>query len=181
MLKKLKVVKNKLLNKKETTMTKRELVMLNNTLDSLGSLKGVKIAYAIARNFAILKPEIEAIREANKLPKELLESENYKKFEEERLALVNAHGVKDITGKLQLDANNQATIINKDVFEKGFADLRVKYSDVASELDKHSEAVNALLEEDAKVDFYMIDLKDIPADINAQQMNGIYSLIKSDS
>ena len=59
-------------------MKKEDLLLLNIGLQKVLHLSGVKFAYAVTRNLALLKPEMESLENVAK------PSEDYLKFEEER-------------------------------------------------------------------------------------------------
>ena len=158
-------------------MTKGEILMLFGNLNQLGGLNGVKFSYGVAKNLNILKPEIESLEKSLEMP------EKFQEFERERIALVEKYTEKDENGKPKKEtaANGaQQYVMGKEVkkFEKEFTDLKGKYKEAVGLRDKQIEEYTKLLTTDSEVKVYKVKLEDVPKEINARQMAGIYEIVQ---
>ena len=151
-------------------MKKKELISLYQGLNQLGSLSGVKFAYAITRNISYLKPEIEALEKAIAAPEE------YKTFDNLRVKLLEKYSKKDKAGKAVI-TNNNYDIEDQVVFDKAFEKLKKEHKGVFEAREKQIKDYVALLDEEATVSFHKIKQEDIPANITVAQMNTISRLI----
>lgn len=84
-------------------MTNSEILSLVEALSKVSSLTGSKFSYAVARNIAILNPEVI-------------------KFEEARKALLNSFSKKDKEGKAEVK-DNQYVLEDQEGFAKEFQKL----------------------------------------------------------
>ena len=161
-------------------MTKEELLLLNQGLQKVLHLSGVKFAYAINRNLDILKPEMEALEKAAK------PSEDYLKFDAERIELVEKYAEKDEKGKAKqvpMATNPQQTeyVIEEGKqkeLDKEFGKLKEKHKEAIEAREKQVKEYNELLKtETTKLEFHKVNISDIPNQINGIQMNGIKDII----
>lgn len=157
-------------------LNKGEILSLFRNLNQLGGLAGVKFSYAVARNINLLKPELESLEKSMELP------EKFKEFEKERIELVEKWAEKDDKGKPKKEkAENGAEqyIMGADEkkFEKEFTALKTKHKEAVSAREKQVEEYTKLLTTDSEVKLYKIKLDDVPKEITAKQMAGIYNII----
>ena len=152
-------------------MKKKELISLHQGINQLGSLSGVKFAYAITRNISYLKPEIEALEKA------ITATEEYKAFDNLRVKLLEKHAEKGKDGKAVITNNNYA-IEDQVGFDKAFEKLKKEHKGVFEAREKQIKDYLALLDEEATVSFHKIKQEDIPANITVAQMNVISPLIE---
>lgn len=153
--------------------TKTEIIQLYQALNRLGNLSGVKFAYAVSRNIHLIEPEIKSIEKA------LEASDEFKKFEDKRMELVNKFGKKDDKGK-PLVKDNEYEMDNKEEFEKEFETLKEENKEVYEARQKQIEEYNELLKSESTVVLHKIQLSDVPQNITVTQMNSISSLISED-
>ena len=157
-------------------MKKSEVLILYKTLNKLGSLTGVKFTYAVAKNLNILKNEIES------LDKSMEPSEKFADYEKARIALVELHAEKDDKGKAKIETSEngaQQYVIDPEnkMFKKAFDALKVKHKDAVSAREKQVEEYTKLLASDSDVTLYKVKLDDVPKEISAVQMAGIYDIV----
>ena len=157
-------------------MKKSEVLILYKTLNKLGSLTGVKFTYAVAKNLNILKNEIES------LDKSMEPSEKFQEFDKERIKLVEMHAEKDKKGKAKMEiAENgaQQYVIDPEnkMFKKAFDALKVKHKEAVGAREKQVEEYTKLLASDSDVTLYKVKLDDVPKEISAVQMAGIYDIV----
>jgi hypothetical protein len=140
-------------------MKNKEIVQLFNDIRAFGNLNGVKFSYAIAKNFNILKPEIDIINEVlkpfNEKHKEL--AEKFCKKENDRPVIVNDSYT--FEGK------------NEEIFHKEFEDLKKKNKKLLDDYDK-------LLEEESTIKLFKIKLSEVPENISTKQMVSIIELVE---
>ncbi len=152
-------------------MKKQKIIELYQALNSLGNLSGVKFSYAVVRNINILKPEIEALQEVIK------PSEEFTKYEQERIELAKEHSKKDDKGE-PMSENNKFILEDEKKFEKEFEKLKEKNKKVFDDRQKQIDEYITLLETESSMELFKIDISDVPEGITTQQMNSIYELIE---
>ena len=160
-------------------MKKSEVLILYKTLNKLGSLTGVKFTYAVAKNLNILKNEIES------LDKSMEPSEKFQEFDKERIKIVELHAEKDDNGKAKMEmADNGAKqyVIDPEnkMFKKAFDALKVKHKEAVSAREKQIEEYTKLLATDSDVVLFKVKLEDVPKEISAVQMAGVYDIIEGE-
>lgn len=122
-------------------MTTQSILNLATSLNQVGQLKGVKFAYAVARNLNLLKPEL-------------------KKFEESRIALLKSCVELDDKGEIKRKGEKEPIWKDKKIWE---------------------EEYKKLIDEEVKLDLFKIGLADIPPEITAQQLSGIFEIIEEET
>jgi len=158
-------------------MTKQESIVLYNNLQRLATLKGAKFAYAISKNSAILKSEIEALEKA------VQPSEEFIKLDEKRVALAKECAKKNEKGEPEtIVQNGVSSYVMEDdkVFEEKFKALKEEDKEIWEAREKQIKEYNELLKTESTVQLYKLSKSDIPNDITVGQMNSIYELIEED-
>lgn len=159
-------------------MTKGQSISLYKNLNDLGSLQGVKFAYAISRNINKLKSEMESIDKTLQLP------EKYKEFDTARVGLAEKYADKDENGKPKKEKSANGSeqfiisIVNQKKFDKEFEAIKKEHQEAVDLRDKQIEEYTKLLEEESTVEFYKIKLEHVPESITTKQLNGIYDIIE---
>lgn len=153
--------------------TKGDSINLFNALNKLGHLVGVRFAYAVSRNIALLKPEYEAIQEAIK------PSEAFTAYEKERIALAESFAKKDEKGKA-ISENKMYVLEDKDGFEKAFEALKETHKDAIEARKKQEEEVNELLKTESTVALHKVMLDNVPEGITVEQMHSIVEIISEE-
>lgn len=154
-------------------MIKKNILMLYNALNSLNNLSGVSFSYTVAKNIRILKPEIEALTEAEK------PTEEFTKYEEERINLAKKYSKKDDEGE-SIIKDKKFVLENKKEFDKEFKKLKEENKEVLEGREKQVKEYLAVLETESSVELQKIDLSDVPDNITTNQMNSIYDIITTD-
>lgn len=152
-------------------MKKGEIFRLYLALLGLKEYSGLRFAYGVSKNINLLKSEAEAIISSQK------KSEEYAKYEEERVALAQSHARKDANGN-PIVSGDRYVIENSDVFGKKFSKLKLKHQKAIAEWEKKMKELETLLEEKASVELHRIKLKDVPDEISVGQLSEIYILIE---
>ena len=153
-------------------MTKSEVLQLYNNLNQLGKLSGVKFSYAVARNLALLKPEVEAINKTLEPSKEFLE------WDKERVALAQEYSKKDEKGEPVI-VGNRYVMENEKTFNKELEKKQKNHKSAIDAREKQIEEYMKLLEEKSEeIKLFKVKLEHIPEAITTQQMNGIVDIVE---
>ncbi len=152
-------------------MTKLDILNLWNNLQKLGGLSGVKFAYAVSKNLSILKPEIEALEKAQE------RSEEFKKFDDLRIALAEKHAKKDKDNKPVI-VGNDYQIEDRPAFDKELEKLKQEYKNVVDAREKQMAEVTELLKTESSVKLYKMFLADVPESITVEQMFSIKDIVE---
>ena len=156
-------------------MKKSEILSLYRALNTLGQLQGVKFAYGVSKNVAILKPEIEALEKASAASPEFME------MDKERIKLVEEHAEKDEKGKPKKKGNEYVISEDKkEDFENAFEAFKLEHKELYDAREKQIEEYNALLETESEVKLHKVNLADVPQNITVQQMHTISSFVEDD-
>ena len=151
----------------------KDLISLLEGLKKVGDLKGVKFAYAVAKNLSFIETEVIALQASIK-PNESIQA-----YENERIALCKSFNKKTDEGTPVIH-NNEYVIDEsvRPVFDEKMKALNEAHSKV---LDERKDAVkdfNELMEEESDVDLHFIHIDLIPEDITANQLSDIHWIIE---
>lgn len=152
-------------------MTKQEALTIYQTLNGMSAFTGVKFTYAIAKNLSLLKSDIEALQ------KSLEPTEEYQKFDKERMELVKKYAQKDEKGNPVVQGT-QYVLEDEKAFDKGFEALKKKNSELVKERSKQLIEYQELLKTESTVVLHKVNLNDCPKELNAAQMHGILPIIE---
>lgn len=158
-------------------LKKNDLFDLFKNLKKLSNLKGVKFSYAIAKNVVIVEREISAIDES------LKPSEDFVKYEKERIELAKEYSEKDEKGNPKTTTKNKKEVFvmkDKTKFDKAFKKFQGTYKIVLDKRQKQVDEYLAFLDTDSDIELFKIKLSDVPEDISVEQMQGIQVLIEDD-
>jgi len=155
-------------------MTRSELLNFNRALSVVGSLRGVKFAYARSKNIKAVSGEVESCQEA------LKPSKRFSEYDDKRVDVCKKYCDKDGNGNpiirdgsyIGIEPNENAD------FDKEHGKLQEEYSETIEERKKVVDEYNELLEEEAKVELYMLKLENVPEQISADQLHGIMPMIE---
>ncbi len=157
-------------------MKNKELQELLRGIDLAGSLKGIKFAYAMAKNRNLIKQELTTLQEIVK------PNEKYSEYENKRIKLCEEYADKDEKGKPKMEILNEATkeyvISDRKGFDKALEDLRKEYKEVLDERDAQIKEVNELLEKESDLVPFMVEYEDLPQDITGNMLSLIINLVK---
>lgn len=155
-------------------MTNQELINLKAGLEQniqgLKSLRGIKFAYALNKNFKILTAEIETFSEMFGV------AEGYKEFEEARKELCEDFCDKDEDGNLMYINNNTAYSIDitSEAWKEAYKTLEEKHKEAIDEHNKKIEDYNAFLLSESEIELHKISIDDVPETISVEE----YELIQ---
>lgn len=154
-------------------MFHKDAIDQHNKLKKVKGLAGFKVNYAIKKNLALLKPEIDI------LTKQETEIEDITKpFKE----AVNKEIVRLAGGKATVVEGKPGYVVPKDkvsAFEKFQLEQRKKYEKLFAKQEAEVKKYKKFIEEtESPFSPWLIDIEDVPADINTEQMDAIFDLIK---
>ncbi len=156
----------------KTIMINEKLYDVAKGIELVSSLKGVKFAYAIAKNRNAIKAEIAVLQETIKF------SEKFTEYDKKRIELCENYADKNDKGKAVM-TNNEYVITDKIKFNKEIKTLQKEYSQPIKEREAQVKEFSALLQKESVFKPYMIAYEDVPADITAEAMNKIIELVEA--
>ena len=153
-------------------MKNRQLSTLLQGALSLQDIKGQKFAYALKRNINRMKSEINSIYDIIK------ESDDYKKFDIERIALAESMAERDKDGKPVIeerDGTSHFKIKAKKKFTDALEKLKKQHQEAIDGMDNQMKHFEEKLEEESTIQFYKIT--NMPEEVSMKQMDIIYSFM----
>ena len=152
-------------------MTRENAVVLYQNLQSIGDLKGVKFAYAVAKNSNILKREIDALNTAIKpLP-------GFEAYDTARVELAKKFAKKDEKGEPVIE-DNQYVLEDKPAFDIGLAELRESFKETLEIRQTQLDEYKKLLAEEVGLTLHKVKLDDVPKEITVDQMTALQEMIE---
>jgi hypothetical protein len=154
-------------------MTKGESIELFTALGKLGKLKGVKFAYAISRNYSLLRTEMESLEKVS------YPSKDFQEFEKKRIALVEKFSKKDKDGNPEKQGNNYIIEDGKQPeLDAEFEILKKENQELWDARLKQIEEYNELLKTESTLTLHKISLSNVPVDISVEQLHSISEIIE---
>jgi len=155
-------------------MKRSELLNFNRALATVGHLKGIKFAYARAKNIKAISPEVESCQEA------LQPSKKFSEYDKKRVDVCKEYCNKDGDGNpIIRDGSYVGIEPNENShFDKEHGKLKEEYSEVIEERKKAVDEYNELLEEEVEIELYMLKLENVPEQISADQLHGMMPMIE---
>lgn len=162
-------------------MTNLEILELNDTLnkhlEELNKLKGATFAWTLNKNIKAIQKESKSIYKVQRV------TEEYSKFEQDRVLICEAFSTKDESGKPNLvivDGKQQYDLDpNNEDFKTQMQALRDLNIGVIAEQKQIYDDFNKLLKEENKnLELKTIALEDVPKEINVELMNIIDVFIR---
>lgn len=151
-------------------MTNKKLIELYNGLLGITNLKGVKFSYAVAKNINIIEREVDVLRTTTK------ESDDFKKYEAERIELCIKHAKKDPNGEPMI-AGKQYLMEDFVAFNVEFEALKETNKVLLGIRKAQFDDYNKLLEVENSIELFKINISEIPEDVTTAQMGVLYPII----
>ena len=120
--------------------------------------RGFKLAYAIAKNLAKTKAEVEAVQKASRPFDKFMEYDN------KRASIAAAFAVKNEKGGEPLQVNGSYIIQDQAGFEKALKPLQDEYAAAIAEREKQVKDRMANMEEEIEIDLHQIKLELVEAE-----------------
>lgn len=152
-------------------MSNEEIVNLQQWLWEVSDNKGTKFAYAVKRNRDKVDSYVKELKE-----KYLSESAEFKVFNEKRNEVAKSFAEKDEDGNPKT-RNGNYVIADRKAFDKEVKEFKKKYKDVIEKREKQITEFDAVMKEMSTLLLYAISKDELPDDLTANQLDGIYSLI----
>jgi hypothetical protein len=153
-------------------MKNKELFSLHQGLNQVTNLPGLKFAYAVAKNLNLVISELKLIQ---KLRDPKL---GYTEYDSKRIELAKQYADKNEDESPKQENNNFIiTGENRVKFDAEIALLQAEHQEAIDTHLKQLEEFTELLEEDCKLEFHKVKLKELPNDLNAAQVTAIMPII----
>lgn len=158
-------------------VTKGDLFRIREGLKSLDEYRGLKFAYAVAKNLRFVESELKLVEGVNKWSKE------YTAYQEERQKITLKFAEKDKQGNpivLGQSPNGDMRIKLTDAAacNKETEALEEKHADLIKEQEKKDEEFKEYLKEPAEVKFYIIPKKLVPSTILVKHLRLIFEVVE---
>jgi len=146
-------------------MKRRTLLNLWQALGNLEGLKhDVRFSYFLAKNKVAIKPEIEALDEAQRA------NSAYMEYETKRIETAQKFSDKDANGNPKVH-NGQFVIFDKrDEFEKEIKKLKIKFKTAIAEREKQLKDYESMLDEEVEVNLTKIRFSQLPPQIESKYL-----------
>jgi hypothetical protein len=152
-------------------ITNQNVVDLQQGLNQVKNLSGIRFAYVIAKNLNKVNSEVETFRETIK------PSDAYNEYEKERIELCELHANKDEKGKPVIIGNEYDGLAGNKAFDAQMEVLKEKHKEVIDARQKKIDDFNAFLKEESKLELHKIDVNSVPKEITTGQLSGIMPII----
>jgi len=160
-------------SRKTVEVTNEELLIIETRLNHLKKLQVVRVAHAVVRNLAIIRPMVKALKAANVPSKEYLE------FENRRVALLNQMADSDpVTMKPLMMGNTYVVRERKDEFESAMVELREEFDPVIKIKEKADDDYQELLKETVQFEPYMLDFEELPEDVSGTDLDYLTWMVR---
>ena len=162
-------------------MKNEQLNGLMMGIEAVSGLKGVRFAYAMARNKSALKRELETLQEAIKA------SDKFTEYDKKRIELCEQYADKDEKDKPKMinvgtpQAPREEFVFskaNKTKFDKEVDKLQKDNKVVLEERTAQLKEFSELLKKESEFVPYMIAYESIPEDITTEALSKIIELIE---
>lgn len=155
-------------------MRKKDLFRLQQGLQQVGNLKGVKFAYAIAKNSRVIDKEIEDLQ------KSIEPSEKWAEIEKSQHTIRKKYCKKTPEGEVMPDRNSQYIIPLplEAPCDKDLDALKNEHKSEYANHEKMLEEYKVLLDTNCIIEFHKVKFDDLPSEITTSQMNGIFEIIE---
>lgn len=153
-------------------MKRQDLYNLLNGFEAVKDLKGVKFAYAIAKNKKLVLAELEILKDV------LKDSDNFIEYDKKRIELCEKYCTKDDKGKPVIKNRKYDGLTKNEEFTKKLDELGEKFKEVIDEKKKRAEEYKNLLDEEVEFEFYKIKLENVPEDITAAQIESVDAILE---
>ena len=159
-------------------MTNRQVFELRTGLEQniqgLRALRGMKFAYALGKNLKTLASEIETFSSL------ITPSEEFKAFEEARKNQCETFCEKDENGEMVLIENNTQYKIDvtSEEWIAAYKELEAEYKDAIDARNKQIEDYNTFLTSESDIELHMISIDDVPENISVEEFELIEAFIK---
>lgn len=153
-------------------MKRQELYNLLNGFEAVKNLKGVKFAYARAKNKKLVLAELELLKDV------LKDSDKFIEYDKKRIELCEEHCTKDKKGKPVIKNGKYEGLTKNKEFDKKVEKLNEKFKEVIEQKKKNAEEYKALLDGEVDIPLHKIKIEDVPEDITGAQLESISLILE---
>lgn len=157
-------------------LTKGDLFRIRDGLIALDEYRGLKFAYAVAKNLRFVESEIKLVEGVNAWSKE------FTQYQEARKEIVLSFAQKDKQGNpivlSQHGADLRIKLTDDDACTKETEALEEKHADLIKEQEEKDEEFKDLLKDPAEVKFYIIPKKLVPDTISCKHLRGVFEVVE---
>jgi hypothetical protein len=141
--------------------------------ETLKTLQGIKLAYAISKNLTALKREQQCINDAIPVMK------NAEKYREQYSEILEAEAKKDENGNFIPVGNGNVALVNQTSFTAKLKALNKKYAAEQAEQQANEKKFEEFLSKDEfEFDFFQFEEIHLPETITVEQMGLLTEMIK---
>jgi len=153
-------------------MKNHELLRLQEGINNVSNIKGVKFAYALMKNKKLIDAEIKCLQKGIEPAKE------YQEFNQKRIDLCKSHATKDDKNEPVIIDKNYV-IGNQENFTIKVNALIAEYKNAIDTYEQQLKEYENLLNENTELDsqFYKMTIDYLPEDISAKELELIAELI----
>lgn len=158
-------------------LLKRESVFnLFNNLSQFSDLKEpgfLKFKYFVTKNRRILNEEVEAMKEI------LKPSEEFQKYEKDRISYCMSKAAKDVSGEVVWDIPNQLPKYeDPQEVQKYVIELAKQNEDILKKQEEQEKENQKFLQEKVEVPVLTISQSELPLSITMTQLDSILDLVQ---
>lgn len=155
-------------------MKKQDLFRIQQGLKTVANLKGVKFAYAVAKNNRKITAECEDIQEGIK------PTEEWEEIEKKQREINLEHCKKNEAGDPIPDASGQFIILPefKIAHTNRMQHLKDASKEAYAEREKQIEDYNKSMNDVIEFKLHTIKEEDLPSDITGAQLDGIFEMVE---
>lgn len=150
-------------------MTNLEAIQLKHALGNV-NLPGLKLNYAIVKNLGKLEAEMKVF------DKLTTPSDEFKKFEEERVELAKKHAKKDEFGEPVVD-ENKYVIESLNKFNQELKALQEANKKAIDGRQKQLDDYSKFLDEECGIELHKVPIDSIPENVTTADMKALYFMV----
>lgn len=158
-----------------------DLLKIKQSWDKLGGLTGFTFLMELRRNKRLIDNKIEELEFVRE------ETPDYKKFRDEYLEARKEYADRDsndrpVMTQMQGNPSAQTYLITKRLEEWAVKEKELvdKYKTTLDIMDQKNIDYNDALEQECNIDFYVVSEKEVPKNINNEQLDLIEFMIELD-
>lgn len=152
-------------------MKKKDVISLWQGLNNCSALKGARFTYAIARNLAEIKADIEALQ------KSVDPSKEFSAYENKRIELNKKYSKKDEKGE-SITENGKYILEDQEKFDEEFNKLKEENQSIVDARDAQIKEYMDSLDDEIEVKLWKIKETDLPEDITVNQTYAIFPILE---
>lgn len=130
----------------------------------------VKFSYALIKNIKTIELEIQKLNES------IIPSDDFLKFEQERIQVCQDHTQKDENGD-PIVIDNEFQIENQEEFNIALLPIKEKYGRILQLRQNQIDAYNRMLDEKIEMDLILVGVDELPKEMTPNELEDIYPIL----